>query len=257
LTDAEKELRMRVFAGPNGSGKSTIIQAVREYTERGQHIEFGTYINADDIANVLKSQTLSFNEYEVATSSEEFKDIATKSGLINGDFSADDFFASYEFQNNGLISSGKNVERLAQLTADFLRKKLLTGRKKFSFETVFSHESKLDIMVQAKNAGYKVYLYFVATESPEINKERVMLRVAKKGHDVPPDKIESRYYRSLDLLYTAAQTAYQVYFFDNSNQAPRLVQHFKLFDGKKEWDDLPISELPQWFIKYYSEKIPQ
>ena len=55
-------------------------------------------------------------------------------------------------------------------------------------------------MQQAVAAGYKVYLYFISTESPEINKFRVEARKAKKGHDVPEDKIVSRYYGSLDLL---------------------------------------------------------
>ena len=75
----------------------------------------------------------------------------------------------------------------------------------FSFETVFSHSSKLDIMQQAVELGYKVYLYFVSTEDPEINKFRVAARKMKGGHDVPPEKIESRYYLSMNLLYNASQ----------------------------------------------------
>ncbi len=78
---------------------------------------------------------------------------------------------------------------------------MLKRQRRFSFETVFSHPSNLDTMRQAVNAGYKVYLYFVSTESPAINKYRVQLRVAQNGHDVPGDKIESRYYRSMELLY--------------------------------------------------------
>jgi predicted ABC-type ATPase len=121
---------------------------------------------------------------------------------------------SYSLRKNALHLKDRSAdERLAQIIADFLRKKLLAERKRFSFETVFSHESKLDIMRQAAEAGYKVYLYFVSTESPLINKFRVAARKAKGGHDVPPDKIESRYYRSLDLLYKACQLSYQVYFF--------------------------------------------
>lgn len=38
-------------------------------------------------------------------------------------------------------------------------------------------------MRRASAEGYKVYLYFVSTESPEINKYRVKLRVKEKGHD--------------------------------------------------------------------------
>src|SRR5690606_36638714 len=95
-----------------------------------------------------------------------------------------------------------------------------------------------DMMRRAAEKGYKVYLYFVCTESPEINKYRVKLRVANGGHDVPEDKIESRYYRSLSLLYTAAQIAYQAYFFDNSmhGEPYRLIAHFKVADGQKVWD---------------------
>ncbi len=134
---------------------------------------------------------------------------------------------------------------------------MLELKKKFSFETVFSHPSKLEIMQQAVAAGYKVYLYFVSTESPEINKFRVQARKAKKGHDVPADKIISRYYRSLDLLYDACQKAYQVFFFDNSVEGRNsvLFAHFKLQKSKKKWDKINKKQVPTWFRRYYSEKI--
>jgi len=62
-------------------------------------------------------------------------------------------------------------------------------------------------MKQAVEQGYKVYLYFVSTESPYINIFRVAARKAKGGHNVPEDKIISRYYRSLGLLADASQIA--------------------------------------------------
>ena len=46
---------MRVFAGPNGSGKSTIINAVRNVKVGNQLVDFGIYVNADDIAAELRS----------------------------------------------------------------------------------------------------------------------------------------------------------------------------------------------------------
>jgi predicted ABC-type ATPase len=105
--------------------------------------------------------------------------------------------------------------------------------------------------------GYKVYLYFVSTESPEINKYRVALRRKKGGHDVPQNKIESRYYRSLDLLYDACQLCYQVYFFDNSkeNKPLKMFAHFKKSGSEKKWDNLPVEDIPKWFETYYSRKI--
>ena len=128
-----------------------------------------------------------------------------------------------------------------------------------SVETVFFHESKVEIIKQAKEAGYKVYLYFVSTEHPDINVYRVkIVRVGEKGHDVDENKIKDRYYRSMELMYEAAQYCYQAYFFDNSVDGSKhsLFAHFKLNkDGQKEWDKLDEAGYPIWFKKYYSGKV--
>jgi predicted ABC-type ATPase len=53
LTNSSK--RLRIFAGPNGSGKSTIIHSIRQFKKsNGTPIDFGVYINADDIAAQLR-----------------------------------------------------------------------------------------------------------------------------------------------------------------------------------------------------------
>ncbi len=248
---------MRVFAGPNGSGKSTIIQAVREYRIKEIPIDFGIYINADDIAEKLKNRQFHFSDYSIQTSRKEFAATAISSGLVGANFAEETFLASFVLKQNQefLVKENGLIDRLAQILADFLRKKLLTERKKISFETVFSHPSKLEIMREAKERGYKVYLYFVSTESPEINVYRVQLRKDKGGHDVAPSKIISRYGRSMNLMFAASQLAYQTYFFDNSAEQPRLFAHFKIIKGKKKWDKIKKSEVPEWFKKYYSLKI--
>jgi predicted ABC-type ATPase len=112
-------------------------------------------------------------------------------------------------------------------------------------------------MRDAVDAGYKVYLYFVCTESPEINKFRVEARTKKGGHSVPVNKIETRYYRALDLLHDASQLAYQAFFFDNSEEGGnfKMFAHFKLIAGKKAWDDINDDDIPNWFKIYYSEKV--
>ena len=186
---------MRVFAGPNGSGKSTIINGVKKIKVKGRLIDFGIYINADEIAEALRKKKFSFRTYSVRTNAAEFKMIAMKSGLVGvKGFSPGNFNTCYRFLANHIVLTKPQYdERLAQIIADFLRKKLLQERKKFSFETVFSHESKLEIMRKAVEAGYKVYLYFVSTEDPEINKDRVKTRTMQGGHDVDPDAIERRY----------------------------------------------------------------
>jgi predicted ABC-type ATPase len=257
-TNNQNQLRLRVFAGPNGSGKSTVIDYIRSIKVNNRSIDFGYYINADDIAMQLRNNKFSFAQYDLDIKPREFIAEALASGLINNEFTEEDFRRSFSLRTNIVRLKDKSQdERLAQLIADFLRKKFLKLRKKFSFETVFSHPSKLEIMQKAVAAGYKVYLYFVSTESPEINKFRVQARKAKKGHDVPEDKIVSRYYRSLDLLFNACQLAYQVFFFDNSvdDAGSIMFAHFKLQRKKKKWDSINKKKVPAWFRKYYSKKV--
>lgn len=246
-----------MFAGPNGSGKSTVIEYVRNFKVNNRFIDFGFYINADDIAFALREGNFSFDKYGIKVKNAEFIKTCIHSGLINEKFTEKVFKLSYQLKRNAITLSDNNTdERLAQIIADFLRKKLLHDKKRFSFETVFSHPSKLDIMREAKENGYKVYLYFVSTESPEINKLRVKSRKEQGGHDVPQELIESRYYRSLDLLYDACQIAYQVYFFDNSkkDEGSKMFAHFKIQNEKKQWDTIIDEQIPNWFKKYYSDK---
>jgi predicted ABC-type ATPase len=250
------ELRMRVFAGPNGSGKSTIINDVRNHKANGIPVDFGIYVNADDIAKSLLTNEVSFANYDIQTTVTDFVESALISGLIGARFTEHDFLSSFVFNDNSirLIKASFN-EHLAQVLADFIRKKLLQTKKKFSFETVFSHESKLQIMRDAVVAGYKVYLYFVCTEDPQINVFRVKkVRVHEGGHDVPENKITERYYRSLELLHEASQLAYQAYFFNNSDDEYELFANFKNVNHLKRWTHKNDSSIPNWFRKYYSAK---
>lgn len=104
----------------------------------------------------------------------------------------------------------------AQQRAEALRQDCLRRRVSFSFETVMSHESKINILKQARALGYFIVLYFVATESPDLNVARVAQRVALKEHDVPRDKIIKRYARSMKLLPKAVAQCDRAVLFDNS-----------------------------------------
>lgn len=200
------QLRLRVFAGPNGSGKSTVIQEVRKTLVNGKEIDFGVYINADDIASALTENRFTFSLYEVECTKDDILKFASTSGLINKTFTVKELEKAILMEGSVLtliIKSRK--DNVGQIIARFLREILLETKKRFSFETVFSHESNLDIMRRAAAVGYKVYLYFVSTESPEINKYRVALRVKKGGHPVPEDRIEKRYFKAMELLHDAAE----------------------------------------------------
>lgn len=61
------KLRLRVFAGPNCSGKSTIIKSVRNTDINRHPIDFGYYINADDITQLLRKENFSFLHYLISS----------------------------------------------------------------------------------------------------------------------------------------------------------------------------------------------
>lgn len=99
MTKSKNNLRLRVFAGPNGSGKITIINSIREYkTEHGK-IDFGIHINADDINQNLLTSSFDFKDYDLKTDQNEFKLIASKSGLINNQFQLKTLETCFKFND--------------------------------------------------------------------------------------------------------------------------------------------------------------
>ncbi len=106
--------------------------------------------------------------------------------------------------------------RAAQTIADDRREACVRERRSFTFETVMSHPSKLELLRAAKGAGFFVQMYFVAVDDPLINVSRVANRVAKGGHDVPPEKIVERYHRVLQLAPLALIICDRAVIFDNS-----------------------------------------
>lgn len=106
-------------------------------------------------------------------------------------------------------------------------------------------------MAKAQTLGYKTYLYYVATEDPQINVKRIQHRVTRCGHNVPTDKIVSRYYRSLDLLLEAIKHINRAYLFDNSGENQIWVA--EITNGKEL--SLRSNTKPLWFEKYILNKL--
>lgn len=103
-----------------------------------------------------------------------------------------------------------------QELAESRRRELMSERKSLVTESTFSHPSKVDLVREAKAAGYEVILYHVNVRSPNVSVMRVAHRVDKGGHPVPEDKIRQRYDRNQPLIREAAKLADRAYIFDNS-----------------------------------------
>ena len=106
--------------------------------------------------------------------------------------------------------------RAAQSLAEAERDACIERGESFSFETVMSHPSKIELLHRAKGAGFTVAVVFVATESADLNVARVSQRVGTGGHDVPERNIRERYVRTLSLLPAAMAAADVVVLYDNT-----------------------------------------
>jgi predicted ABC-type ATPase len=110
-----------------------------------------------------------------------------------------------------------------------------------------SHPGKVEFMRKAQEVGYRVYLYYIATSDPEINKCRIRERVSLGGHDVPADLVERRYYRSLQNLSGAIEASNRAYIFDNSQHDQEMVWFAEVTDGREVQPKASV--IPEWFYK--------
>jgi predicted ABC-type ATPase len=94
-------------------------------------------------------------------------------------------------------------------------------------ETVLSTPKYRRLVLAAKERQFQFRLIFVMLASPDLNVQRVRLRVSKGGHDVSEEKIRERWRRSLQQLPWFLERADQAAIYDNSGAVPQLV-------GRKE-----------------------
>ena len=229
--------RLRVFAGPNGSGKSTIKEMLP--------LEWlGVYINADEIEKSIRKQGfLELNEFEVNANDAEFRQFLNASSLLASANLLSQIEQVQLIDNRVSFGNIDINSYWASVLADFIRHKLLTTKTSFTFETVMSSPDKVTFLEKAQQQGFRTYLYYVATEDPEINISRVQHRVNTGGHPVPEDKIISRYTRSLELLFDAVTFADRAYIFDNSGHAKVWIA--EVVNGAEL--EMHTNQMPIWF----------
>lgn len=116
----------------------------------------------------------------------------------------------------------------AMQIAEELRYSALDKKIPVCLETVLSSREKIDYILEAQKAGYKIHIAYVLTDSPEINLARVRKRASQGGHDVSEDKLIKRYYKSLEYVSEIILLADEIYIYDNSveNKKPKLIYCF-------------------------------
>lgn len=149
-----------------------------------------------------------------------------------------------EFVNADVIAAehwpddpaGQSYEAAALAAAR--RLELIKQRRSFVTETVFSHESKLELLHVAIEARYLVTLHVVMV--PEaLAVARVAHRVNAGGHFVPEAKIRERYARLWPLVAAAIEIADKTIVYDNS----RAARPFRVVSN---YDHGSVAGAPDW-----------
>jgi predicted ABC-type ATPase len=131
------------------------------------------------------------------------------------------------------LESGKHAVRLVR--------QYLSEGVSFHQETTLAGRSIFHTIREAKNSGYKVILYYVGVDSPEIAKDRVRARVKKGGHGIEDAVIERRFTASLGHLRLVIPICDEVRFYDNSDDS--LIKLLSIEQGEvKEYEPY----LPKW-----------
>lgn len=219
-----------------------------------RQICWGVYLNPDEIEKeIAELGFLDLSGYGVTTTESDILRFFAESKLLQ-QAGLEDEAAELRFNDGKLDFFHVSVNSYyASVAADFLRQNLLVQQTSFSFETVMSAPDKVELLAKAQQMGYRTYLYYVATDDPEINCARVEARVRQGGHPVPADKIVSRYYRSLDLLLPAIRVSDRAYLFDNSRSGGDQTWFAEVTGGH----DLTIrtTSIPAWFQRAVWDKI--
>lgn len=149
--------------------------------------------------------------------------------------------------NADMIKQATHCDDLAAaIEAEKLRNQCLEQNKDFTFETVLSTTRNLDLLKRAKEKGYFIKCIFVLTANPQVNLERVKERVLTGGHDVPKDKILSRYHKSLALLPELISVCDVCNVIDNTKEPCRIFSKKngvnRLWENEF-WKEAQIKEL--------------
>lgn len=229
--------RLRMFAGPNGSGKSTLKDAV-------DGVPLGFYVNPDEIEKLIRTQQyFDLRGFQIETTSATIlkffcaSEFLIKQGLLPQ-------AQQLRYEEGRLYFDKVQVNSyFASVLSDFIRNEFLQSGTSFTFETVMSSPDKVAFLKKAQDHGFRSYLYYVATESADINIDRVKIRVGKGGHDVPEKLIRKRYDNSLGLLFSAIQYSNRAYIFDNTSEQRIFLA--EITDGVEL--EMQTDSIPNWF----------
>ncbi|MBO6267205.1 MAG: hypothetical protein J6M06_03120, partial [Synergistaceae bacterium] len=85
----------------------------------------------------------------------------------------------------------------------------------------------LNLLRKAKAKGFFIRCIYVLTADVSVNIMRVRSRSAAGGHDVPEEKIKSRYTAALALIPALVEICDIVHIYDNTDEPQRIFKKRK------------------------------
>jgi predicted ABC-type ATPase len=127
----------------------------------------------------------------------------------------------------------------------------IVGRRDFAFETTLGGNTMTELLEKAATAGINVHVWYVGLETVELHIERVRLRVAQGGHDIPEMKIRERYNRSRLNLLRLLPKLKELRLFDNTAESdemqrwpePKLLLEWRRGRIVRSYDP---QQMPEW-----------
>ncbi len=105
------------------------------------------------------------------------------------------------------------------------REEMLRARRSFAVE---DWTVDLELLENARQAGYTTKVLFISTEDPNLNVGRVLLRMSQSGQGVPLGTIPESYEEAMRSLPEARRHADELLVYDNTpnGKGHRLVARF-------------------------------
>jgi predicted ABC-type ATPase len=180
----------------------------------------------------------------------------SEKAAIYGNTAIGDFARSFWIINPDLLALRiRSIERMGLRAANLEAVKRIEAWLEVSIdahqsvgvETVLSTSKYRRLVRAAKKRGFEIRLVYVVLRTPELNVERVRLRVKKGGHSVPSSKIKERWQRSLKQLPWFLRHADWALLFDNSDTLRPI--------GRKEGGTVILDPSAPPFIRRAVQKI--
>ncbi len=89
-------------------------------------------------------------------------------------------------------------------------------------ESTLAGKGTMQRIIAAKRAGYYTIAYYIGLNSVELNLERIAMRVARGGHDIPVRTVRKRFLESESNLVYIKENFDVIHVIDNSEEYFKL-----------------------------------